>query len=192
MITHDEDGIASRLPQAIGLVHRNARAMHGHCITLICQYSTSRMKMHWANKFVLLSSVPGALAVCREQLPLSIFAECCCVFGLTEGTAYSLTDSKLSSVYYQGFTLRSNYCSSWCRQEWRQIDLYVYLICWCLVGASFFWSYQISFSISLKPKDYPFSQYKGLYFVYSEFNTYKISGIKVTQTAFKPRVLCHF
>lgn len=109
---------------------------------------TFHMEMYWANKLVLLLSVPAELAVCRKQLSVSIFAECCCVCGLTEGTAYSLTDSELSSVYYQGFTLRSNYCSSYCWQEWHQRNLYVYWICLCFVGACFFLSYQMGFVIS--------------------------------------------
>lgn len=49
-----------------------------------------------------------------------------CAFGLTEGTASSPTDSERCSVCYQGFTLRSNYCSSYCWQEWHRGDLYVY------------------------------------------------------------------
>lgn len=107
--------------QAMRLARCNASAWIEEtleqCMVIVAhsglQVLTFVLEMHRAHGFVWWLLVPGELAVCRKQLSVSIFAECCCVFAPTEGTAYTLTDSEISTVYYQGFTLRSNYCSSY-------------------------------------------------------------------------------
>ena len=100
--------------------------------------------MHWAHVFGSLSSEPGELAVCGEQLYVD-FAESCCVFCLAEGTAYSLTDDELSLVYIQGFTPRSNYRHSYCWQECHQRDLDVWFICLCRNMACFLFIHLVAF-----------------------------------------------
>lgn len=102
----------------------SAWGMHGHSCTMICQNSPFQSHSQHINLFYSNQS-QGSWQFVESNYLVSIFAEGCCIFGLAESTASSLTDEQLSSVYYQGFTLRSHYCHSYCWQEWHQRDLYV-------------------------------------------------------------------